>query len=128
MGSIITEDGRSDSEIKTHIALGKEAFQRLQFILVSGRLALTTKRRILQCYVFSILLYGIECWTISNQMKSRLKGGRNMVLSKNFYDKLDITSNQWIGTQTFGNKLNFNNNDTTKANEIPWPLGLLSTP
>ena len=73
LGSIITEDGKCEKEIKSRIAMAKEAFQRLKPILVSGSLSLDTKKRILQCYVYSILLYGSECWTISTQIENRLK-------------------------------------------------------
>ena len=32
-----------------------------------------TKLRVLQCYVWSTLLYGCECWTISKELETRLK-------------------------------------------------------
>ena len=32
-----------------------------------------TKKRVLNCYVEPVLLYGSECWTISAQMKSKLQ-------------------------------------------------------
>ena len=53
--------------------MANEAFQRLKSILVSGSLTLITKKRILECYVLPILLYGSECWTISSQMTKKLE-------------------------------------------------------
>ena len=32
-----------------------------------------TKKRVLNCYVEPVLLYGSECWTISAQMESKLQ-------------------------------------------------------
>ena len=32
-----------------------------------------TKKRVLECYVKSVLTYGCECWTISAQMEESLK-------------------------------------------------------
>ena len=49
------------------------SFQRLKSLLVSGSPALITKKRILECYVLPILLYGSECWTISSQMTKELE-------------------------------------------------------
>ena len=73
LGNIVTKDGGCEAEIKTLIAMAKEAFQRLNSILVSGSLALITKKRILENYVLPNLLYGSECWTISSQMTKKLE-------------------------------------------------------
>ena len=39
----------------------------------STRIPLNTRKRILQCYVWSTLLYGTETWTISKVMKTRIE-------------------------------------------------------
>src|SRR5688572_5890685 len=72
LGSLITEDGRCDGEIKRRIALAKDAFQKLENILLNRKLSIEVKKRILDCYVISTLIYGSECWTISAQLEARL--------------------------------------------------------
>jgi len=41
-------------------------------VLLSHRVNLATRLRVLQCYVWSVLLYGCETWTILKVMKDRL--------------------------------------------------------
>ena len=53
LGSWITEDGRCDEEIKTRIAMAKAAFWQQKEIM-RGNIAVETKKRILNCYIFSI--------------------------------------------------------------------------
>src|SRR3984893_15745544 len=73
LGSVITKSGKWDPEIKRRIALAKDAFQRLEHILRNRKISMETKKRVLECYVISTLIYGCECWTISAQMEERLK-------------------------------------------------------
>ncbi|MCH9665805.1 MAG: hypothetical protein K0U41_08180 [Gammaproteobacteria bacterium] len=73
LGSMITEDGRCDTEIRRRIGIAKDSFQKLNKILKDRKLTMGTKIRVLDCYVLSILLYGSECWTISPPMKQKLE-------------------------------------------------------
>jgi hypothetical protein len=73
LGSIITPDGRCDEDIKMRIALSKQAFQKMSPVLKNRTISIDTKTRVLKCYVWSILLYGSECWTISKEMEKRLE-------------------------------------------------------
>ncbi len=73
LGSVITSDGRCDTEIKKRIALAKDTFQKLEKVLKNRTLTIVTKKRVLNSYVLSVLLYGSECWTISSQMRMRLE-------------------------------------------------------
>ena len=60
LGFTITSDGRCDEEIKKRIALPKQAFQKMSSILKNKVISISTKTRVLKCYVWSILLYGSE--------------------------------------------------------------------
>ena len=70
LGSLITENGKYDSEIKKRIGMAKDAFQKLGKIFKDRKMSIDTKMRVLDCYVKSILTYGSECWTISPLMLS----------------------------------------------------------
>ena len=61
LGSWITEDGRCDVEIRARIAMAKAAFWQHKEIM-RGNIAVETKKRILNCYIFSVLNYGCEGW------------------------------------------------------------------
>ena len=73
LGSVVTSDGRSDHDIKQRIGRAKTVFGNMKKVLLSQRIKLTTRLRVLYCYVWSVLLYGCETWTISETMKERLR-------------------------------------------------------
>ena len=65
LGSMLTADGKCDLEIRRRIGMAKDAFQKLGSIMKNIKISVATKIRMLNCYVFSILTYGSECWTMS---------------------------------------------------------------
>ena len=73
LGFLITSDARCDIEIKKRIAIAKEAFNRMNPILKNRNISMSTKMRTLKTYVWSVLLYGCECWTISANIKKKLE-------------------------------------------------------
>ena len=72
LGSIMTENGSCDKEIKTRIALGKLAFKERQQLLTS-KLNRVLKKRIIKCLIWSITLYGAETWTMKKATNRRLE-------------------------------------------------------
>ena len=56
LGSKITEDGDCSHEIKRHLLLERKAMTNLDSILKC--------RDISQSYVFPVVMYGCESWTI----------------------------------------------------------------
>ena len=72
LGSWITEDGKCDQEIKTRIGMAKDAFWK-QKELLRRDLNLKVKQRILQCYVFSVLTYAAETWTMNKRAWKYIK-------------------------------------------------------
>ncbi len=62
LGSWISDDAKCVEEIRTRIALAKEAFWKNKELL-RRNIRPRTKLKILNCYVFSVLNYGCECWT-----------------------------------------------------------------
>ena len=73
LGSLISEDGRCDAEIKSRIAMAKSNFGKMRRILTNLSLGMNIRLRLLKCYVWSTLLYGCEAWNISEVMRRRLE-------------------------------------------------------
>ena len=71
--SMLTSDGKSDTEIKNRMGMAKEAFQNMSKILKNQNITMDTRKRILACYIYPILTYGSESWTISPCMERRLE-------------------------------------------------------
>ena len=63
-GFRITADGDCSHEIKRHLFLEKKAMTNLDHILKSRDIALPTKVRLVKAVLFSVIMYGCECWTI----------------------------------------------------------------
>ena len=59
LGAWITEDGRSDLEVRTRIAMAKESFSKRRELLTKG-LNVDTKKKIIKTLVWSVALYGCE--------------------------------------------------------------------
>ena len=69
----MSDDGICGDEIKKRIGIAKTTFSKMKDVLKSTKIPLNTRKRILQCYVWSTLLYGTETWTITKVMKTRLE-------------------------------------------------------
>ena len=63
LGSVLIIDGYCTREIKMRIAIAKEAFNRKMSLLTS-KLNIELKKKLVRCYVWSITLYGSETWTL----------------------------------------------------------------
>jgi hypothetical protein len=72
LGSTITEDCRSHTEIKKRIVMGKEAFNKRRELL-RGKLKLELKKRMVKSLVWSVVLYGAETWTVTKEDTKRLE-------------------------------------------------------
>ena len=73
LGSTVTSDGRCEKEIKRRIGIAKSTFKKMERVLTTKTINLSTRLRLMRCYVWSMLLYGSECWTINKAMQQRLE-------------------------------------------------------
>ena len=71
LGSWITEDGRCEQDIKTRIAMAKDAFWKHKEFL-RGNISLQVKKRMLHCYVFPVLKYSCESWMMNKDLVQRI--------------------------------------------------------
>ena len=51
LGSITTEDGKSEVDIKRRIEIARNAFNNIKSVLSSRNISLTTRMRLTKCYV-----------------------------------------------------------------------------
>ena len=72
LGTMVTEDGRSFVEVKRRIAIAKDAFWKYEELL-RNNVRMKTKKKVLTCYIYSVLMYGCESWTITKEIKRRLE-------------------------------------------------------
>lgn len=72
LGSTITEDCKSQGEIRRRIILGKEAYNKNKE-LMRGKLELSLKKRLIKTLIWSVVLYGSETWTMQKEDIKRLE-------------------------------------------------------
>jgi hypothetical protein len=71
LGSLITEDGRCEAEIRSRIAMAKTAFCKRKELLTRN-MNQSVKRWIINAVVWSVLLYGSETWTMRSEDIQRI--------------------------------------------------------
>ncbi|GFO32339.1 endonuclease-reverse transcriptase [Plakobranchus ocellatus] len=73
LGTIISNDGKTNKEISARTAQAKINFQEMKTILTNIHISIETRKRALQCHIESVLMYGCEAWTISKQIQNKLE-------------------------------------------------------
>ena len=71
-GSKITADGDCSHEIKTRLLLGRKIMTKLDSIVKSRDITLSTKVRLVKAMVFPVVMYGCESWTIKKADRRRI--------------------------------------------------------
>src|SRR3989442_10427717 len=71
LGSWITEDARSDKDIRARVGMGKAAFWQNKERMRSN-IRISKKMKILNCYVFSVFDYWCESWTWNRSMRLKV--------------------------------------------------------
>ena len=72
LGSLITEDGRSEKEINRRIMIARTTFTNTRTLISCRGINLKTRLRTIECYIWPTLFYGAETWTIAKYLLSRL--------------------------------------------------------
>ena len=72
LGSLISDDGTCTAEIKSRIAMAKNAFNKRRE-LFSKRLSKELKKKVIMTIVWSVALYGSETWTLRKYERDRLE-------------------------------------------------------
>ena len=73
LGSLVTQDGRCVEDIKTRIAIAKNAFTKIKAMITNRAISINLRKRFIKAYVWSTLTYGFEAWTINKEMERRIE-------------------------------------------------------
>ena len=65
LGSMLTSDGRCEKKIRRRIGMAKTSFNQMSPVLKDRKLPIQLKVRLLKCFIWSVLLYGCDSWTLS---------------------------------------------------------------
>ena len=73
LGYMATEDGKCDKVIEKRIGIARTAFESIAKILKSRNISIELRSRIANSYIWSILVYGAETWTLTKVTSDKLK-------------------------------------------------------
>jgi hypothetical protein len=73
LGSILTQNVDPDVEIKCRIEAARAAFNKMKTLFCNDSINLKLRQRMIKCYVWSVLLYGCETWTLKVGTMNRLE-------------------------------------------------------
>ena len=62
--------------------MAKDTFKKMKHIMRNMNICTATKIRVMKAYVWSVLLYGCECWTISKEMEKKLEAAEMWFLRR----------------------------------------------
>ena len=71
-GSKITAYGDCSHEIKRHLLIGRKVMTKLDNILKSRDISLSTKVHLVKAMVFPVVMYGCQSWTIKKSEHQRI--------------------------------------------------------
>ena len=73
LGQLITDDGKSEGEIRSRIGLAKNTFSKRYKLLTNKNISLKTRLRLTKGCVWSLLTYVCDTWTLSKQMEAKIE-------------------------------------------------------
>ena len=71
-GSKITADNDCSHEVERRLLLGRKVMTNLDRIFKSRDITLPTKDHLVKAMVFSVVMYGCECWTVKKAEHQRI--------------------------------------------------------
>ena len=72
LGSIVTNDSNSSTEINVRLAIARQVMRQLTKIWKSAEISLKLKKQLVKSLVWSIALYGSESWAVKKCDEKRI--------------------------------------------------------
>ncbi|VEN57771.1 unnamed protein product [Callosobruchus maculatus] len=82
LGTWITNNLDPEVEIRSRIEQARATFNLMRSLLCSSTLNLKLRYRFVKCYVYSVLLYGCEAWTLKVNTINRIEAFEMWVLRR----------------------------------------------
>lgn len=73
LGSFVNSEWDQSMEIRSRIEKARTAFNNMRSLFVSRDLSIKLKIRLAKCYIFPVLLYGMEAWTMMENLMKRVE-------------------------------------------------------
>ena len=73
LGSLITTDGKCIKEVRTRIGMAKTSFHKMKALLCNLKINIKTRIKALKSYIWAVLTYGCESWTLNQEALEKLE-------------------------------------------------------
>ncbi len=73
LGTLLNDSWDCSQEVRARIEQARGTFFKMRDLLCNRNLSLKTRIRIVRCYVFPVLLYGHEGWTLTRTLEKKLE-------------------------------------------------------
>lgn len=73
LGTVINDQIDPKKEIRSRIEQSRQVFTQMKTLFTRSDLSLELRIRMVRCYVFSVLLYGCESWTLNPSLEKNLE-------------------------------------------------------
>jgi len=78
LGSVISEDGYCEKDVRCRITMAKNAFMEKKKLLTS-KLNMDLKKRIIKSTIWGVALYAAETWTLTETSRKKLEAFESWV-------------------------------------------------
>lgn len=82
LGATLNEKWDCDEEVKTRIGIAKATYSRMRNILLQRTLPVDLRLRVIKCYVWPTLLYGVETWSLKVRTLNRIESFEMWILRR----------------------------------------------
>lgn len=72
LGSIVNDQCDPKREVRSRIEQARKTFISMRQFFVRSDLSLELRVRMVRCYIFSVLLYGCESWTLDTSIEKKI--------------------------------------------------------
>lgn len=82
LGCMINEKFDPDQEIRCRIEQARATFLKLRKFLTDKNLNFSLRYRMVKCYIWSVLLYGVETWTLKASIINKIEAFEMWILRR----------------------------------------------
>ena len=82
LGTWISADGKCKAEVTARIMQVKKAFGQMKHLLINQSMSMKVHRRVRDCYILPVVMYGCEAWMISKEIENRIRATETWFLRR----------------------------------------------
>ena len=120
LGSKITANGDYSHEIKRRLLLGRKVMTKLDSILKSRDITLSTKVHLVKATIFPLVMDGCESWTVKKAKRQRIDAFQLWCWRRLLRVPLDCKETQPVHSKGDQSWVFFGRNDAKAETPVLW--------